>query len=93
MREIPLSEFGLATVAEVCARKGWAPKTVQNWIRSGLLAAAVVGSGRSAKYLLRLADVEDLVPPRRGAPPGNRNAARKKKGRRRARGVARAAAR
>ena len=31
MRELKLSEFGLETVPEVCARKGWSPKTVQNF--------------------------------------------------------------
>jgi|GEM_PF-2955395 len=68
MREIPLSEFGLMTVADVCAEKGLAPKTVQNWINAGLLPVVVVGSGRSAKFLLREEDVKAFTPPARGRP-------------------------
>lgn len=77
MREIPLSEFWLVTVAEVAAARGWAPKTVQNWVNAGLLPAVVIGAGRSARFLLRQTDVDAFTPPPRGARPGNRNAAKK----------------
>lgn len=72
MVEIPLSEFGLMTVAEACAAKGWAAKTVQNWIGAGLLPAVVIGAGRSARFLLRKSDVKAFVPPPRGRPPSSR---------------------
>jgi hypothetical protein len=74
VREIPLSDFGLETVAEVCARKGWAPKTVQNWIRWELIPVVPVGTGRSAKFLVRSSDVDAFEPPKRGPKPGNQNA-------------------
>jgi hypothetical protein len=78
VRQISLSEFGLETVADVVARKGWAPKTVQNWINAGLLPAVVIGAGRSARFLLRTADVDAFAPPPRGPKPGNKNAVKKK---------------
>lgn len=72
MREIPLSEFGLVTVAEAVAAKGWAAKTVQNWINAGLLPAVVIGAGRSARFLLRRSDVDAFTAPPRGPKPGAR---------------------
>lgn len=70
MRELPLSRFGLMTVGEACARYGWAAKTVQNWVRAGLLPAVVVGAGRGGgSFLLPAADVEAFTPPPRGRPP------------------------
>jgi hypothetical protein len=77
VREIPLAEFGLVTVAEACAARGWAAKTVQNWINAGLLPAVVIGAGRSARFLLRRADVDGFAPPKKGPKPGNRNARKK----------------
>jgi len=62
MAEFFLSDVGLETVGEACARRGWAPKTLQNWIARGLIAACKVGSGRGF-LLLRTADVDALVPP------------------------------
>ena len=69
MRVLPLSDFGLVTVPEACALRGWAAKSVQNWVRAGLMPAVVVGTGRSAKFLLRRSDVAAFVPPRRGPKP------------------------
>jgi hypothetical protein len=69
MRELSLSEFGLERVADACARKGWAAKTVQNWIGKGLLPAVVLGTGRGATYLVRIEDVDAFEPPPRGRPP------------------------
>jgi hypothetical protein len=71
MQKIPLSDHGLVTVAGVCASKGWSAKTVQNWVRAGLLAAVPLGSGRGM-FLLRIADVESFVPPPRGPKPGTK---------------------
>jgi hypothetical protein len=67
VNEIPLSEFGLETVAEACARKGWAPKSVQNWVKANLLPVVPVGSGRGT-YLLRRSDVDAFTKPPRGRP-------------------------
>ena len=51
----------------------WAPKTVQNWVRAGLIPALVVGSGRGGgSYLLRTKDVDAFEPPPRGRPPGKK---------------------
>jgi hypothetical protein len=69
VRELSLAEFGLELVSEACARKGWAAKTVQNWIRAGLLPAVVLGTGRGATFLVRIKDVDDFEPPPRGRPP------------------------
>lgn len=69
VREIPLGDFGLETVAQACARKGWAAKSVQNWIRAGLIPAVAVGGGRgSGTFLLRTRDVDTFAPPPRGRP-------------------------
>lgn len=69
VREIPLGDFGLETVAQACARKGWAAKSVQNWIRAGLIPAVAVGGGRgSGTFLLRAKDVNEFTPPPRGRP-------------------------
>jgi hypothetical protein len=68
MRLLPLSDFGLETVQEVSQRKGWSPKTIQNWIAAELLPAVMVGSGRST-FLLRTIDVDAFTPPPRGRPP------------------------
>jgi hypothetical protein len=73
-----LADVGLETVAEAAARRGWAPKTVQNWIARGLLAACPVGPGRGV-YLLRVADVDALVPPEREDGRGRPLAVRKKR--------------
>jgi hypothetical protein len=70
MRELPLSDFGLETIASACARKGWVVTTTQKWVQRGLLPVVVVGSGRSAKHLLRVADVDGFTPPPRGRPKG-----------------------
>lgn len=70
VQEIPLGDFGLETVSQACARKGWAAKSVQNWIRAGLIPAVAVGGGRgSGTFLLRTKDVDAFAPPPRGRPP------------------------
>lgn len=68
IREMRLDEFGLMTVAGAAALKACSEKTVQNWVRAGLLAAVVLGTGRGAIFLVRGADVKALVPPPRGRP-------------------------
>lgn len=79
MKEFSLSEHGLETVADACARKGWAARSVQNWINAGLLSVAVVGSGRTRKFILRKADVDAFVLPTRGAPRKTPKPTRKRK--------------
>jgi hypothetical protein len=70
LREIPLSDFGLETVAQACARMDWAAKSVQNWIRAGLLPAVSVGGGRGhGTFLLRTEDVDAFELPARGPMP------------------------
>jgi hypothetical protein len=68
MRPISLAKFGLETVADACARKGWAPKTVQNWVNAGLMPAVPVGGGRGT-FLLVIEEVNGFTPPPRGRPP------------------------
>jgi excisionase family DNA binding protein len=58
MREIPLSELGLISVADAAARMGCTVRSVQRWIALGNLAAAVAASGNRRTYLLRIADVD-----------------------------------
>lgn len=70
MREISLADHGLETVADACARMGWAAKTVQNWVKGGLLPAVVLGTGRGSTFLLRVKDVTAFAPPPRGRPAG-----------------------
>lgn len=77
VREIPLSEVGLETVEQAAARRGQAPATVRRLVAVGQIPAVIVGSGRSARYLVRPADV-DAVPVRgAGALPGNQSAKKK----------------
>lgn len=78
MIEKKLSDFGLVTVEEAAAARGWAVRTVQRWIADDLLPAVAVGEGRNRKHLLAAADVDAFTPPARGAPVGNQNAAKKK---------------
>lgn len=68
MRLIPLSEFGLESVADACARKKWSAKSVQNWIHAGLIPAVMVGTGRGAYFFLRRSDVDAFTKPKRGRP-------------------------
>jgi hypothetical protein len=74
MREIPLSDVGLISVDDAAARRKVNERTIRLWIQAGLLPVIVVGAGKRATYLLRAADVTAFTAPRRGAPPGNRNA-------------------
>ncbi len=76
MNAIPLSEFGLATVAEAAVRRECDPSTVRRWVHTGLVPAVAIGSGRSAVYLVRLADVDSVEVRPVGAPVGNQNAAK-----------------
>lgn len=68
MQELNLSDFGLETLAAACARKGWAVPTAQKWVQKGLLPVVVIGTGRSAKHLVRPRDVDAFTPPPRGRP-------------------------
>jgi len=75
--EISLAEFGLETVADVCARKGWAAKTFQNWVKADLLPVVPVGGGRGT-YLLRKTDIDSFTPPPRGRPKAEPEEPKKK---------------
>lgn len=77
MRKIPASDFGLISVEDAAARRNVNERTIRAWITGDLLPVVVVGSGKRETYLLRAADVAALIPPRRGAPAGNRHAAKK----------------
>jgi hypothetical protein len=80
LKEIPLSDFGLETVADAASRRGWTVRTVQNWIALGLIAAVRAGTGQRAVFLLRTADVDKFVPPLRGPrPPEKRKRKPKRK--------------
>lgn len=74
MTVIPLSSFGLISVEDAARRRNCDPSTVRRWASRGEIPVVVVGSGRSAKFLLRIADVESFVPGTVGAPKGNANA-------------------
>lgn len=68
VREIPLSDFGLETVAQACARMKWPSKSVSNWIHNGLLSVVgPVGPGRGTLLLLTK-EVDAFVRPPRGRP-------------------------
>lgn len=74
VRELPLSDFGLETVEQAATRRGQSPATVRKLVADGVIPAVVIGTGRSARYLVRPGDV-DKVPVRgKGAPKGNENA-------------------
>ena len=60
VRAIALDTLGLETVARAASRRGQHPTTVRRWVASGLLPAVVVGRGRSAVYLVRVADVDAI---------------------------------
>lgn len=69
VRELDLADFGLETVERAAARRGQNRATVRLWVAKGLLPAVVLGAGRTARYLVRPADV-DAVPLRgKGRPP------------------------
>ncbi len=68
MKEFPLAESGLIAVKDAADRKGWAVKSVQNWINAGLLPVAIAGAGMRRTYLLRIVDVDAFTPPARGRP-------------------------
>jgi excisionase family DNA binding protein len=76
MRQVALADVGLMTVEEAAAVKGCDPSTVRRWASRGDIPVIVVGSGRSAKFLLRKTDVDGFTPGPVGAPKGNRNAAK-----------------
>lgn len=61
MVELKLSDFGLETTEEAAARREQTAQTVRKLVATGRVPAVVIGSGRSAKYLVRPADV-DAVP-------------------------------
>lgn len=68
VNEIPLESLGLIDVKGACARRGWAPKSVQNWINAGLIPVAVAAGGMRRTFLLRITDVDAFTPPPRGRP-------------------------
>jgi hypothetical protein len=68
LSEIPLSEYGLMTVDEAAAARGWVVRTVQKWITDGLLPVVCAGHGKRGVYLLREKDVKAFTPPPRGRP-------------------------
>lgn len=70
MKIITLAELGLCTVEEAAAKRGCDPATVRRWASRGEIPCVVVGTGRSAKYLLRVADVDAFTPAPRGRPKG-----------------------
>ena len=61
-----MADFGLMTVPQACAQMGWAPKTVQNWVKAGLLPAAVVGSTGRLEIFVKGARAVDLLGTGRG---------------------------
>ena len=71
VREFPLSECGLETTEQAATRRGQHPATVRNWVNKGKIAAAVIGAGRTARYLVRIADVDAIPILEPGAPEGN----------------------
>lgn len=71
MREFLLSTVGLETTEQAATRRGQHPATVRNWVATGKLAAAVIGRGRTARYLVRIADVNAVPIREAGAPEGN----------------------
>lgn len=84
--EVRRSDYGLMTVEEAAARRGWAVRTVQKWILDGLLPVVCAGHGKRGVYLLRQKDVDGFEPPARGRPPKAdapvRKGKRKEKGKR-----------
>jgi excisionase family DNA binding protein len=81
LKVIPLSDFGLEDTETAAKRLGVDPSTVRRWVRRGELPTVPIGTGRSAKYLVRIADVDTFQPNPVGAPEGNQNAVKKKRGR------------
>lgn len=73
-----LAEMGLLTLTQAAKRRSVSTRTVERWRDEHNLRAIVLGSGRRKTYLFRPADVDAFTPPPRGAPEGNRNAAKKK---------------
>lgn len=71
---IPLSELGLMTVEEAARERGCDPSTVRRWASRGEIPVVQVGTGRSAKFLLRKTDLDAFTPRSAGAPEGNQNA-------------------
>lgn len=63
VREITLADLGLETCGRAAARRGCDPATVRRWVSLGWIPAAVVGSGRTAVYLVRVSDVDRFTPP------------------------------
>lgn len=74
MNELCLSEFGLETVEDAARRRNRSVEAVRVWIRSGAIPVLIVGAGRSARFLVRVRDVDGYQPAPRGAPTGNANA-------------------
>ena len=73
VRELPLSEFGLETVENAASRRNQHPTTLRKLVAVGVMPAVVVGAGRSARYLLRPADVDALPVKTPGRPTGTKD--------------------
>jgi predicted site-specific integrase-resolvase len=69
MWTIPLSDFGLMTVAEAAAHRGITPRAVLNWINAGLLPVTVAGTGLKRVYLIPTHEVKRLESPKKGRRP------------------------
>lgn len=69
IREIPLADVGLMSVAAVAAEFGASQSTVLNWVRAGRLPVVVAGGGMRTVYLVRVADLKGFERPKIGAPP------------------------
>lgn len=79
VREIPLAEVGLLSVADAAERRGWSVSAVQKWVQAGLIPVVVAGGGMRSTHLLRIKDVDAFTPPPRGRPPAGAKRGRKKK--------------
>jgi excisionase family DNA binding protein len=78
---VELASLGLLTLSEAAARRNVHERTLRRWVGQGMPHVPVGGQGERAGYFLfRASDVDAWTPPRgRGAPAGNRNAAKSKK--------------
>jgi hypothetical protein len=80
--QFPLSDAGLIAVKDAADRRGWAVKSVQNWINAGLIPFTVAGGGMRTVFLLWIKDVDAFTPPPRGRPAkADKPAEKKKRGR------------
>jgi excisionase family DNA binding protein len=79
VNEISMSEFGLVTVEEAASFHECEPRTVQKWIKDGLIPVLRAGPGQRCVYLLREKDVKAFTAPPMGRPKKEKPPARKRK--------------